>query len=132
MDPRHNSRTHCCTSQTFSQPLHHTTRNIGTSSGQYTLARLRRTRSGPAIEPCELHELRLLPAETEYDSGAIPEIVLPVIGAVGKLRQKILGLYRTDCKMARHRHINSAPSRCPKSCLRSQHNRIGRPDGPQK
>ncbi len=26
--------------------------------------------------------LRLLPAKTEYDSGAIPEIVLPVIGVV--------------------------------------------------
>src|SRR5271156_4717055 len=33
MDPRHNSRTRCCTSQTFSQPFHHPIRNIGTSRG---------------------------------------------------------------------------------------------------
>jgi len=34
------------------------------------------------------HELRLLPAKTEYDSGAMAEIVLPVARAVGKLHQK--------------------------------------------
>src|SRR5580704_4025386 len=77
------------------------------------------------------HELRLLTANTECDSRAIAEIVLPVTRAVGKLRQEILGLNRADCKMARHRHINSAPSRRPKSCLRSQHNCIRCPDSPQ-
>jgi hypothetical protein len=38
------------------------------------------------------HELRSSPSKTEYDTGAVPEIILPVVGAVGKLRQKILGL----------------------------------------
>jgi hypothetical protein len=65
------------------------------------------------------HELRLSPAKTEYDSGAISEVVLPVVGTVGKFRQKILGLNGSDCKMTRHRHINSDSGRRRESSLRS-------------
>jgi hypothetical protein len=50
----------------------------------------------------------------------------------GNFIKKILGLNGTDCKVAQHGDIDAASTRRPKSRLRSQHNRIRRPDCPQK
>lgn len=47
----------------------------------------------------------LAAAETVDDSGAEPEIILPIIQAVGDLRQKVLGLHRTHREMPRHAEI---------------------------
>src|ERR1700684_3733334 len=103
-----------------------------TSQLNHLPAQLQLRNAVKSADKSKSHQLRLLSAKTKYDSGAIPEIILPVIGAVGKLRHKILGLNRTDCKMARHGHINSPSSRHPERGLRPQHNRIRCPHGPQK
>lgn len=70
-----------------------------------------------------------LSAETECDSGAVPEIVLPIVEAVGKLRQEVLGLHGSNREVTGHREINAASRRHPKRGLRSKHNRIRRPHG---
>jgi hypothetical protein len=41
--------------------------------------------------------LRLLSSKTECNSGARSDAILPVVGAVGKLRPPILGLTGTPC-----------------------------------
>lgn len=71
-------------------------------------------------------------AEAEGESGGVAEIVLAVIGAVGELRQEILGLDGADCNVARQRHVNSASGCAAEGGLRAQDDCIRRPDGTQE
>jgi hypothetical protein len=38
-----------------------------------------------------------LSAETEYDSGAVAEVVLPIVEPVREFRQEVLGLHGSNC-----------------------------------
>ena len=47
-------------------------------------------------------------SETKYDSGGKTEVVLVVVDCIGEVREKIVGLYRTDCDVFPHRDIHAA------------------------
>jgi len=48
------------------------------------------------------------PTEPEDDSGAKPEVVLPIIEAVGDFRQEVLRLHGTNREVPRRTDINAS------------------------
>src|SRR5215467_5080812 len=70
--------------------------------------------------------------ETQNDSGAKAEIVLPVICAVGKFGHEVFGLQWTDREVSEGPEIDASSYRHPERGYRSKSNSICRPYAPQK